>query len=146
MRENKIKSPGFLLFDADDAQQQWNECFSTYLLQYRSDVLQRQRRKFILLQEIVQILLKHLEDQTCVVLMLKALKRSYKVELVGILLAKPRQDGDFDLALASVGWVVFEDFDGDNVAGSFFPAFYYLTKSTATEKFKNLKKRGNLSF
>lgn len=88
MRENKIKSPGFFaLFDADDAQQQWNECFSTYLLQYRSDVLQRQWRKLILLQEIVQILLEHLKNQACVVLVLKALKRPDKVELVGILLA-----------------------------------------------------------
>lgn len=62
--------------------------FSTYLLQYRSDVLQRQRRKLILLQEVVQVLLEHLKHQTRVVLVLEALERPDKVELVGILLAE----------------------------------------------------------
>lgn len=61
--------------------------FSTYLLQYRSDVLQRQRRKLILLQEIVQILLEHLKDQACVVLVLEALERANEVEFIGIFLA-----------------------------------------------------------
>lgn len=89
----KIETPGFYfcfyssLFDADDAQRQWSECFSTYLLQYRSDVLQRQRRKLILLQEIIQVLLEHFKHQACVILMLEAFERSHKVELVGVFLA-----------------------------------------------------------
>lgn len=62
--------------------------FSTYLLQYRSDVLQRQRRKLILLQEVVQVLLEHLKYKTCVVLVLEALEGAHKIELVGVFLAE----------------------------------------------------------
>lgn len=36
--------------------------------------------------------------------------------------------------------MVFEDFDGDDVAGALFPALHHLTEGSATEKFKNLKK------
>lgn len=65
-----------------------NNGASTYLLQYRSDVLQRQRRKLILLQEVVQVLLEHLKHQACVVLVLKALEGPHKVEFVSIFLAE----------------------------------------------------------
>lgn len=126
--------------DADDAHQQWSECsVSTYLLQYWSDVFQRQRRKLVLLQEIVQILFQHFKHQTCVVLVLKALKCSNKVELVGILLAEARQDRNFNLSLSGVGWMVLKNFYGDNITGAFLPALHYLSKGSPTEKFKNLK-------
>lgn len=117
-----------------------SECFSTYLLQNWSDVLQRQRRKLILLEEIVQVLFEHLKDQACVILVLKALERSHKVELVGILLTQSRQDRDFDLPLTRVRRMVLEDLDGDDVAGAFLPALHHLTEGSATEEFKNLKK------
>lgn len=130
-----------LLLDADDAQQQWSEnsLSTTYLLQYRSDVLQRQRRKLILLEEVVQVLLEHFKHQACVVLVLKALKGPNEIELVGVLLAEAWQDGDFNLTLAGVGWMVLEDFDGDDVARAFLPAFHHLPESAATEEFQNLK-------
>ena len=65
-----------------------SECLcSTYLLQYWSDVFQRQRRKLILLQEVVQILLEHFKHQTRVILVLEAFEGSHKIELVSIFLA-----------------------------------------------------------
>ena len=136
------------VLDADDAQQQWNEwvskwmfCFSTYLLQYRSDVFQRQRRKLILLQEIVQILLEHFKHQASVILVLEALKGPHKVEFVSIFLTEAWKDWNFNLTLTSVGWMVLEDLYGDNIAGAFLPALYHLTESTTTEEFKNLENK-----
>jgi hypothetical protein len=114
---------------------------STYLLQYWSDVLQRQRRKLVLLQEVVQILLKHLKHQTCVILVLKALESPHKVELISVLLAESRQNRYFDLTLTRVRWMILEDLDGDDVAGAFLPAFDDLSECAATEKFENLKKK-----
>lgn len=62
------------------------------LLQDGSDVLEWQRTELVLLEEVVQILLQHLKHQTGVVLVLKALVCSHKVELVCILLAESWQD------------------------------------------------------
>lgn len=118
-----------------------NERVSTYLLQYWSDVLQRQRRKLILLQEVVQVLLEHFEHQASVVLMLEALERSHEVELIGILLAEAWQDGDLNLPLARIRWMILEDFYGDDVAGAFFPALDDLPKGAATEELENLKRK-----
>jgi hypothetical protein len=121
-------------------------CFSTYLLQYRSDPLQRQRGKLILLQEIVQILLEHFKHQTCVVLVLEALESSHEVELVSIFLAQSREDGDFNLSLAGVGWMILQNLDGDDVAGAFFPAFHHLSECSASEELENLRKRSKTKF
>ena len=44
--------------------------------------------KLVLFQEIVKILLQHLEDEAGVVLMREALVGPHKVKLVGIFLAK----------------------------------------------------------
>lgn len=141
----KIKSPGFLhnfFFVLRSMQMMHNNNgASTYLLQYRSDVLQRQRRKLILLQEVVQVLLEHLKHQACVVLVLKALEGPHKVEFVSIFLAEAWQDGDLNLTLTRVGWMILENFDGDDVAGALFPALHHLAERAATEKLQNLKSK-----
>lgn len=58
------------------------------LLQDGADILEWQRTELVLLEEVVQVLLQHLKHQTGVILVLKALVCSNKVELVGILLAE----------------------------------------------------------
>lgn len=60
---------------------------SEHLLQYGPDVLERQRTELVLLEEVVQVLLQHLKHQACVILVLEALVRTHKVELVCIFLA-----------------------------------------------------------
>lgn len=62
---------------------------NTHLMQNRPDELQRQRRELVLFEEIVQILLQHLEHQARVVLVLEALERAHEIEFVRILLAEP---------------------------------------------------------
>lgn len=57
-----------------------------HLLQNGPDVLERQRGEFILLEEVVEVLLEHLEDQACVRAVLEALVRTDEVELVSRLL------------------------------------------------------------
>ena len=54
----------------------------------RPDVLERKGLKLVLFEEIVQILLQHLEDQTGVVLVSEALVGSNKVVFVCIFLAE----------------------------------------------------------
>ena len=62
-----------------------HECF--YLMGDGPDVLQRKRLKLVLLQEVIEVLLQHLEHEACMVLVREALVCSHKVELVGIFLA-----------------------------------------------------------
>ena len=54
----------------------------------RPDVLERKGLKLVLFEEIVQILLQHLEDQTGVVLVSETLVGSDKVVFVCIFLAE----------------------------------------------------------
>lgn len=63
-----------------------------HLLQDGPDVAQRQRAELAVLQEVIQVLLQHLEHQARVVLVLKALVRAHEVELVGVFRAQPAQD------------------------------------------------------
>ena len=63
-----------------------------HLLQHGPDALEQQRAELAVLQEVVQVLLQHLEHQARVVLVLEALVRAHKVELVGVLRAQPAQD------------------------------------------------------
>lgn len=114
--------------------------YSTYLLQDRSDVLQRQWRKLILLQEVIQVLFEHFEHQTCVILVLEAFECPHKVELIGVLLAETREDRHLDLALARVRRVIFEDLDGDDVARALLPALHHLAECSATQELENLKR------
>lgn len=60
-----------------------------HLLHDRTYAFERERRELVLFQEIVQVLLEHLENQTCVVLVLKDLVGSHEVVLVRVLLAQP---------------------------------------------------------
>ena len=53
-----------------------------------SDVLERQRLEFVLLEEVVQVLFQHLEHQAGVVLVGEALVGTHKVKLICIFLAK----------------------------------------------------------
>ncbi len=50
-----------------------------------------------MLEEVVQVLLEHLEDETGVILVREALVSADEVELVGILLAQTRQNAHLDL-------------------------------------------------
>ena len=58
----------------------------------RSDVFEGKRLELVLLQEIIQILLQHLENEARVVFVREALVRSNKVEFVRIFLAA-KQNG-----------------------------------------------------
>ena len=53
-----------------------------------SNVLERQRLEFVLLEEVVQVLFQHLEHQAGVVLVGEALVGTNKVKLICIFLAK----------------------------------------------------------
>ena len=53
----------------------------------RSDVFEGKGLELVLLEEIIQILLKHLKNEACVVFVREALVRSNKVEFVRIFLA-----------------------------------------------------------
>ena len=54
------------------------------------DILQGERLELILFEEIVQVLLEHLEHQAGVVLVCEALVGTYKVVFVRIFLAENR--------------------------------------------------------
>ena len=54
----------------------------------RSDVFEGKRLELVLLEEIVQILLQHLKNETCVVFVREGLVCSNKVEFVRIIAAK----------------------------------------------------------
>ena len=53
-----------------------------------TNVFERKGLELVLLEEIVEVLLQHLEDEAGVVLVREALVGTHKVELVRILLAK----------------------------------------------------------
>ena len=57
-----------------------------------SDVLERQWLELVLFEEIIQVLLQHLEHQAGVVLVSEALVGADKVELVCILLAETHEE------------------------------------------------------
>lgn len=56
----------------------------THLLHDWTDIFQFERREFILLQEIIKILFKHLKDEASVIFMLEALVSTNEVEFVGV--------------------------------------------------------------
>ena len=68
------------------------ENFLSYLVSDRSNVFERQRLELVLFEEIIQVLLKHLKYQTCVVFVLEAFICSHKVVVISTLLGQPRQD------------------------------------------------------
>ena len=109
-----------------------------HLLCDRADRRERQRLELGLLQEVVEVLLEHLEHQTCVVLVLEALVRAHKVELVGVLMAEPGEDRHLDGALASVRRVILEDLDRDDVVRAFLPALDDLAEGAAPEELQDL--------
>ena len=63
-----------------------------HLLQDGPDAFEQQRAELAVLQEVVQVLLQHLEHQARVVLVLETLVRADKVELVGVLCAQSAED------------------------------------------------------
>ncbi len=111
---------------------------SGHLLQDGSDVLEWQWAELVLLEEVVQVLLQHLEDQARVVLVLEALVCSNKVVVVRALRAQPRQYAHLDLALPRIRRVVLEDLDGNNLAGATFPALHHLPKRPSTQELQHL--------
>lgn len=63
-----------------------------YLLQDGPDDFEWQWTELVLLEEVVKVLLKHLEHQAGVTAVLKALQGAHHVVLIGILAAQPSQD------------------------------------------------------
>lgn len=63
-----------------------------YLLQNRPDDFEWQRTELVLFEEVIKVLLKHLEHQAGVTAVLKALQGAHHVVLVGALAAQPGQD------------------------------------------------------
>ena len=109
-----------------------------HLLDNRPNALQRQRTELVLLQEVVQILLEHLKDQTSVALVLKDFVGAHQVVLVRVLLAQPGQDAHLYLALTSVAGMILENLDGHDLVVPLVPAFDYLTKRAASEELEHL--------
>ena len=68
----------------------------------RPDVLQGQRLELVGLEKIIQVLFKHLKDQTCMILVRETLVGSYEIIFIRIFLGEPRKDTDLDLTLSSV--------------------------------------------
>lgn len=94
-----------------------------------------------MLEEVVQVLLEHLKHETRVVLVLEALERPDKVELVRILLTEPGQNRHLDLSLARVRRMVLQDLNGHNLARALLPALDHLTKGSASQELQHLLKR-----
>lgn len=63
-----------------------------HLLQNGPDALEQQRAELAVLQEVVKVLLQHLEHKARVVLVLETLVRADKIELIGVLRAQPAED------------------------------------------------------
>jgi len=104
----------------------------------RSDVFEREGLELVLFEKVVQVLLQHLKNQAGVVLMSETLVSTHKVELISIFLTKSRENGDFNLALPGIAWVVFQDLDGNDLIGPLFPAFGHLTEGAPAKKLKDL--------
>lgn len=64
------------------------------LLKYGSYILEGQWGKFVLFEEVVEVLFQHLKHQTGVVLVLETFKGSNKVVVVCIFLAKSCKDSN----------------------------------------------------
>lgn len=94
-----------------------------------------------MLEEVVQVLLEHLKHETRVVLVLEALERPDKVELVRILLTEPGQNRHLDLSLARVRRMVLQDLDGHYLARALLPALDHLTEGSASQELQHLLKR-----
>lgn len=69
-----------------------------HLLQDGPDAFEQQRAELAVLQEVIQVLLQHLEHQTRMVLVLETLVGADEVELVGILCAEPAEDAHLRMA------------------------------------------------
>lgn len=61
----------------------------TDLLQDGSDVPEWEGAKLAVLEEVIKVLLQHLENQTGVTLVLEALVRTHKVVFIRVLCAQP---------------------------------------------------------
>lgn len=60
-----------------------------HLLQDGSDVPEWEWAELAVLEEVIEVLLQHLKDQTGVTLVLEALVRTHKVVFVRVLCAQP---------------------------------------------------------
>ena len=103
-----------------------------------ANILERQRLKFVVLQEIVKVLLQHLKHEAGMILVLEKLESTHKVIRVSILLTKAAQDVDFNLALSSIWWVILQYLYCDNLTCASLPTLYHLTKSASAKELKNL--------
>jgi hypothetical protein len=72
---------------------QFEQC-GQHLLHNRPDAGEGQRRELVLLEEVVEVLLQHLEHQTGVALVLEALVGPHEVELLRVLVAQLGEDGN----------------------------------------------------
>lgn len=109
-----------------------------HLLQHGADHLQRQWAELILLQEVIQVLLKHLEHQARVVTVLKALEGAHQVVLVCVLTAQACQDAHLDLTLARVRRMLLQDFHRHNLVGAALPALHDLAEGPAAQELQHL--------
>ncbi len=111
---------------------------SKHLLGDGTDIFEGQRLKFVLFEEIIEVLFQHLKDQASVVLVLEALMAAHKIEFVGIFLTEPGQYADLNLPLPCIRRVVLEDFDGDYFICALLPALDHLAKCAAPKELENL--------
>lgn len=58
-----------------------------YLLENRANVFEGQGTELVLLEKVIEVLLQHLKDQACVILMLEALVGPYEVVVIRTLCA-----------------------------------------------------------
>ena len=108
------------------------------LLRDRADVLKWQWLKLVVLEEVIEVLLEHFEDETCVVLVLEELMCADKVVLVRILMPEASEDVHFYLALSGIRRVVLEDLYRDDFIRATFPALDDLAEGATTKKLKDL--------
>ena len=71
----------------------------------------------------------------------EALEGADVVELLGLLHAQPRQNGDLDLALAGVAGVILQNFNRHNLIGPMLPTLYNLAKSPTAQELEHLVPR-----
>lgn len=107
------------------------------LVEDGTDVLERKRLELVLLEEVVEVLLEHLEDETRVVLVGEALVGPDEVEVVRRLLAESVEDGHFDLPLTRVAGVVLEDLYGDYLTGPLLPTLHHLPERPSAQELQH---------
>lgn len=99
------------------------------------DELGAETLELILFDEFIEVGGEELKDETEMVSVDEGVAEAKDVVLVGGIevLVQELEDGDLHHGLIKVGWLVFDDLDGDDLVGSDVLAFDDLTKGSLAE-------------